>query len=104
MRVKATVDIPTGDMPTAKRQEFCGVAPCARSKPRHVTLPGYRDACQLLWPSGKANAYRLVSRGTSVQIRFGCPFSSKVVVCGHCLVTLSLTINETVKWLSSLAS
>ena len=28
--------------------------------------------------------------------------SEKVVVCGHCLVTLSLTINETLKWLSSL--
>ena len=26
----------------------------------------------------------------------------KVVVCGRCLVTLSLTINETLKWLSSL--
>ena len=26
----------------------------------------------------------------------------EVVVCGHCLVTLSLTINETLKWLSSL--
>ena len=24
----------------------------------------------------------------------------EVVVCGHCLVTLSLTINETLKWLS----
>ena len=46
--------------------------------------------------------YRLVSRGTSVRIRFGSPFSSKVVVCGHCLVTLSLVINETLKWLSSL--
>ena len=34
--------------------------------------------------------------------RFGSPFSSKVVVCGHCLVTLSLTIKETLKWLSSL--
>ena len=31
------------------------------------------------------------SRGTFVQIRFGSPFTSKVVVCGHCLVTLSLT-------------
>ena len=31
-------------------------------------------------------------RGTSVRIRFGSPFSSKVVVCGHCLVTLYLTI------------
>ena len=25
----------------------------------------------------------------------------KVVVCGHCLVTLPLAINETLKWLSS---
>ena len=44
---------------------------------------------------------RLVSRGTSVRIRFGSPFSSKVVVCGHCLVTLSLTINQRLEWLSS---
>ena len=29
-------------------------------------------------------------------------FLFKVVVCGHCLVTLSLTVNETLKWLSSL--
>ena len=26
----------------------------------------------------------------------------RVVVCGHCLVPLSLTMNETLKWLSSL--
>ena len=26
----------------------------------------------------------------------------KAVVCGHCLVTLALTVNETLKWLSSL--
>ena len=38
----------------------------------------------------------------SVRICFGSPFSSEVVVCGHCLVTLSFTINETLKWLSSL--
>ena len=37
-------------------------------------------------------AVRLVSRGTSVRIYFGSPFTSKVVVCEHCLVTLSLTI------------
>ena len=42
--------------------------------------------CEPVWPSGKA-----------VPIRFGSPFSSKVVVCGHCLVTLSLTVNETFK-------
>ena len=43
------------------------------------------------------------SAGTNtVRINYGSPFSSKVVVCGHRLVTLSLTINETLKWLSSL--
>ena len=47
-------------------------------------------------------AVRLVSKGTSVRIRFGSPFSSKIVVCGQCLVTLSITTNETFKWLSSL--
>ena len=30
------------------------------------------------------------------------PLSSNVVVWGHCFVTLSFTINETLKWLSSL--
>ena len=49
---------------------------------------------------GLAVSVRLVSRRTSVRICFGSP--SKVVVCGHCLVTLSLTVNETLKWLSSL--
>ena len=29
-------------------------------------------------------------------------FFKKLVVCGHCLATMSLTINETLKWLSSL--
>jgi len=38
-----------------------------------------------------------VSRGTSAVIRFGTPFSSKGVLCGLCLVTLSFTINETLK-------
>ena len=36
--------------------------------------------CEPVWPSGKA--LRLVSRGTSVRIHFGSPFSSKVVVSG----------------------
>ena len=46
--------------------------------------------CEPIWP-------RLVSRGTSVRICFDSLFTSKTVVCGHCLVTLSLTINETIK-------
>ena len=52
-----------------------------------------------VWPSGKG--VRLVSR-ISVRFLFGSLFSSKVVVYGHCLGTFSLTINETLKWLSSL--
>ena len=50
---------------------------------------------QPLWPSGKA--LRLVSERTQVRFRFGCSLSSKVVVCGHCLVTSSLTSNETLR-------
>ena len=57
---------------------------------------------RVLWGWVSWFGVRLVSRGTSVQIRLGSPFSPKVVVSGHCLVTLSLTINETLKWLSSL--
>ena len=47
-------------------------------------------------------AVRLVSRGTSVRIRFGSLFSSKAVVCGHCLVSFVPHSYETLKWLSSL--
>ena len=37
----------------------------------------------------------------SIPLRLSFLFR-KVVVCGHCLVTLSLTVDETLKWLSSL--
>ena len=47
-------------------------------------------------------AVRLVNRRASVRFHFGAPLSSKVVVCGHCLVTLSLTANETLRRLSAL--
>ena len=47
--------------------------------------------------SGWSAAFRI-----SVRYRFGSPLSSKAVGCGHCLLTLSLTINQTLKWLSSL--
>ena len=54
----------------------------------------FTSSCEPVWPSGKA--FVLVSRRTSVQYRFGLSFLfKKVVVCGHCFVTLSLTINET---------
>ena len=37
----------------------------------------------------------------SIPLRLSFLFK-KVVVYGHCLVTLSLAVNETLKWLSSL--
>ena len=37
----------------------------------------------------------------SIPLRLSFLFE-KVVVCGHCLVTLSFTINELLKWISSL--
>ena len=46
-----------------------------------------------------------VSRRTSVRYRFGsplCSISKRFVDFGYCLVTLSLTINETLKRLSAL--
>ena len=46
---------------------------------------------------------KLVSERNSVRYRFGSPFSSIAVACEHCLVTLSLTFNETLsEWLSAL--
>ena len=46
-------------------------------------------------------AVALIKDLGSIPLRFSLLFK-KVVVSGHCLVTLSLTINETIKWLSSL--
>ena len=61
----------------------------------HINLLGRFSPAVTLW-AGK--------RTTSVRfIRFGSPFSSECVVYGRCLVTLSHTINETLKWLSSLS-
>ena len=48
-----------------------------------------------VWPSGKA-LVRQVSRRASVRFRFWLSFLFKeAVVRGRCLVTLSLTMNET---------
>ena len=38
----------------------------------------------------------------SIPLRLFLLFEKVAVVCGHCLVTLSPTITETLKWLSSL--
>ena len=48
-----------------------------------------------VWPSSKQKDLG------SILFRLSFLFRN-VMVCGHCLVTLSLTINETLKWLSSL--
>ena len=64
---------------------------------------GYKgqELCEPAWPSGQG----ITEAGgrTSARFCFG-SFSSKVVVRGHRLVTLSPTIrpNEALKWLSSL--
>ena len=38
----------------------------------------------------------------SIPLRLSFLFKMFARICGHCLVTLSLTVNETLKWLSSL--
>ena len=45
-----------------------------------------------VWPSGKALRWQVDHVGSIP--RFGCAFSSTVAACGHCLVTLSIKINE----------
>ena len=56
-------------------------------------IPGSNVICEPVWPSGKQKGLG----STPLRLSF---LFRKVVVCGHCLVTLSLTINETLKWLS----
>ena len=55
-------------------------------------------ACEPVWPSSKAGKQKGLG-SIPLQLSF---LTKKVVVCGQCLVTLSITINETLKWFSSL--
>ena len=55
---------------------------------------------ELVWHSGKALAGKQRDVGSN-PLRLSFLFKG-VVVCGHCLLTSSLTINETLKWLSPL--
>ena len=59
---------------------LCGRKATLNSKRKLVSRIGLAVRC-----------YRLVNRRTSVRFRSGSPLSSKVVICGHCLVTLSLS-------------
>ena len=54
---------------------------------------GYHVVLGPAWRSGKAVA-RLVSRQTSVPFRFGCGFSLKVAVCGHCMIVTLFLHND----------
>ena len=58
--------------------------------------PNYRNVCE-----GGLGWYG-VRRMVSILFHFGSPLSWEVVVCGHCHVTLALTMNGTWKRLSSL--
>ena len=55
---------------------------------------------ELVWPSGKAGKQKGLG---SISLRLSFLFR-KVVVCGHCLVTLSLPINETLKIMAPTAA
>ena len=75
-------------MPAGRRLMYLGRVSsplshcCAVRAGSHVTrVSGYRSSWKYSICDAHAHLYH-----------FGSPFSSKVVVCGHCLVTLSLTI------------
>ena len=51
-------------------------------------------AQELVWTSGKVLLLGWQAEGFSAWFLFGFLFSVKVVVCGHSLLTLTLTINE----------
>ena len=64
----------------------------------HASFPSFHRENLMVSVDVKHHVYLL----TSIPLRLSFSFK-KVVVCGHGLVvTLSLTINETLKWLSSL--
>ena len=52
------------------------------------------------WPGGQTLDWYPDDIGSIP--RFGCPLFSELVICGHRLVTLPLTINKTFKCLSSM--
>ena len=64
------------------------------SFPSSFTHGSNHVSCEPAWPSGKAlGCSKRMDRG-SIQLLSSSLFQ-KVVICGHCFVTLSLTINET---------
>ena len=55
-----------------------------------------------MWPSGKPHEVGKQKNLGSILLRLSFLFKKAVVQYGHCVATLFLTINETLKWLSSL--
>ena len=70
------------------------IGPCSRprdDRPEYVS-PTSGDIKPHIINHVVSELRSCLSRGTAVRICFGSPFSSRIVVCGHCLVTLSLTV------------
>ena len=98
--------------------------PCDISENSRHTVPNpaysrHWSKCSILLTTGKNYQFSIAMLGVSrfgpvvrrldskaewhrFNSSFGSPLSSEVAVCGHCLVILFLTVNGTLKWLSSL--
>ena len=81
------------------RKQYVKRAGYIKKGERVVTFPSKLDS-----PSGKTLGCKQSKQRDhgSIPLRLYFPALQKLWSCGHCLVTLSLTMNETLKWLSSL--
>ena len=92
-RLKKSRSAATGAAPVVTVHADAGVTvPVAVAALESDTYVPAGGACWSGAGLAQRQGVRLVSRRTSVRNCFGSPISSKAVVCGHCLVTLSLTI------------
>ena len=80
-----------GNQMTALRFQTGGRQTSLRGSllPKHKNI--HKDAIDDEYVSRFGLAVMLVSASTSVRFHFGSSLSSKFVVCGHCLVTLSVS-------------
>ena len=79
--------------------EFSTVRYDREQRTRYSTV---YNGSERLWPGGKALG-QLADDISSIPC-FGSPFSSDLVIYGHCLVTLPLAMDGTLRWLSSIPS
>ena len=66
-----------------------------------MPLEDLLSRCEPAWPSGKALGW-LAEGPWFDPLRLSFLFSSKIVVYGHCLVTLPTQLMKTLKWLTQL--